>query len=64
MILQGAFFLCVTPYFVVLLLHNVFNLHISDSVWFTVLWLCYSNSTVNPYLYLYLNKGTERAYKV
>jgi hypothetical protein len=56
MILQGAFFVCVSPLFVMLLLEGALGLQISYRIWFVVVWLGYCNSTINPYLYCYLNK--------
>ncbi|XP_048779357.2 5-hydroxytryptamine receptor 1A-like [Ostrea edulis] len=64
MILQGTFFVCTTPFFVLLLLESLFGLHISNRAWFVVTWLGYSNSTINPYLYCYLNTRTERMDRV
>jgi hypothetical protein len=60
MILQGTFILCVSPFFVMLILDSVFGFKISDIVVFVVTWLGFFNSTINPYLYYFLNKRTEK----
>jgi hypothetical protein len=64
MILQGTFILCVSPFFVMLILDSVFGLNISDVAFFVLSWLVFTNSAINPYLYYFLNKRTEKMNKI
>ena len=55
-ILQSAFTLCTTPFFVLLILEHISGVRNSNTTWFAMSWLGYFNSTINPYLFYFLNK--------
>ncbi|XP_062616286.1 5-hydroxytryptamine receptor 1-like [Saccostrea cucullata] len=63
LILQGAFAVCTTPFFLLLLLENLFGIKASYTAWFVVAWLGYFNSMINPYLYYFLNKRFKNTYE-
>ncbi|XP_062600709.1 5-hydroxytryptamine receptor 4-like [Saccostrea cucullata] len=54
-ILQSCFILCFTPFFLFLILKNFFRVEFSPWSMLFVTWLAYTNSTINPFLYYFIN---------
>lgn len=55
-VLQSAFIVLTTPFFVLMILENTFDFLSSKRTWFYISWLGYFNSTINPYLFYFMNK--------
>jgi hypothetical protein len=59
-ILQGCFVLCFIPFFFLLVLKNILHFEPSRTSLLVVTWLGYINSTVNPYLYYFMNNRLKK----
>ncbi|XP_045760460.1 5-hydroxytryptamine receptor 1B-like isoform X2 [Maniola jurtina] len=59
-ILMGLFFLCWTPYFIILPLDSLYNI-VSDDAWQWCTWLGYINSALNPFVYAVASPSVRRA---
>ncbi|XP_048747257.2 dopamine D2-like receptor [Ostrea edulis] len=58
-ILLGCFLVCWLPFFTVNILEPFFENKLHEGAWVAITWLGYVNSTVNPYLYYYLNRKSK-----
>lgn len=63
-VLQSAFIAFTTPFFVLMVLENIFGFQNSKRTWFFISWLGYCNSTINPYLFYFMNKRLKNTDKV
>ncbi|XP_048745787.2 D(2) dopamine receptor-like [Ostrea edulis] len=61
-ILQGCFVLCFTPFFLLLVMKNIHALGLEPSrtSLLVVTWIGYVNSTINPYLYYFMNNRLKK----
>ncbi|CAH2242433.1 jg20434 [Pararge aegeria aegeria] len=57
--LMGLFFICWTPYFVILPLDSLYDI-VSDSTWAWCTWLGYVNSALNPFVYAAASPSVRR----
>lgn len=62
-VLQSAFIAFTTPFFVLMVLENAFGFQNSKRTWFFISWLGYCNSTINPYLFYFMNKRLKNMYE-
>lgn len=58
-VLLGCFLVCWLPFFTVNILEPFFTEKLHEGAWVVITWLGYINSTVNPYLYYFLNRKTK-----
>lgn len=58
-ILLGCFLVCWLPFFTVNIIEPFFGYYLHEGTWAVITWLGYINSTVNPYLYYFLNRKTK-----
>ncbi|XP_034841005.1 alpha-1A adrenergic receptor-like isoform X2 [Maniola hyperantus] len=58
--LMGLFFLCWTPYFIILPLDSLYDI-VSDDAWQWCTWLGYINSALNPFVYAVSSPSVRRA---
>ncbi|XP_005993445.3 histamine H2 receptor [Latimeria chalumnae] len=62
-IVMGAFIICWFPYFTVFTYEGIRGIRINPTSSSIVLWLGYTNSTLNPILYAALNRDFRTAYQ-
>lgn len=62
--LQSSFTTLTTPFFVLMLLENIFRFQSLKRTWFFISWLGYCNSAINPYLFYFMNKRLKNTDKV
>lgn len=55
-IMLSCFFLCWLPFFVLTIVDTLMNYKAGKTTVLVITWLGYMNSTINPYLYYFLNK--------
>ncbi|XP_076148099.1 histamine receptor H2a isoform X2 [Alosa pseudoharengus] len=58
----GAFIVCWTPYFTYFTVMGLLQKDMRDTAYSVVLWLGYTNSALNPFLYAALNRDFRSAY--
>lgn len=59
----GCFFVCWLPYFVINIVDPLIGYNIEYLPWKITLWLGYINSTINPYLFYFLNRPSRNTNK-
>lgn len=55
-VLTGGFLICWMPFFVTVNINVFTNYSVPNSIYMTALWLGYINSTLNPFLYILLER--------
>ena len=55
-IMLSCFFLCWFPFFILNIVDPIIRYKTDQMAWLIVTWLAYINSTINPYLFYFLNK--------
>jgi len=58
-IMLSCFFLCWLPFFILNIVDPIIRYKTDQITWLIIIWLGYINSTINPYLYYFLNKPAK-----
>ncbi|XP_013419252.1 5-hydroxytryptamine receptor 4 [Lingula anatina] len=60
-VVMGGFGVCWGPFFVLNVIDPFIHYSIPYKLWTTAIWLGYVNSTLNPFLYFFFNRGFRKA---
>ncbi|XP_061097600.1 trace amine-associated receptor 1-like [Conger conger] len=63
-IVMGVFLSCWTPYFLCNIIDPIINYSVPPAIFEMLIWICYCNSTFNPFVYSFFYSWFRKAFKM